>query len=78
MSDYAPSTEVLAEQIRADRLERLSARLEITSALARLEQQVLKTNGRVTRLEQWRMFLLGSFAALSFPAAAKIVQLLQP
>jgi hypothetical protein len=78
MSATAPSNEVLAEQIRADRLERIAFRQRIESTLDRLEAQAAKTNGRVTRLEQWRMFLLGGFAALSLPAAAKIAQLLQP
>lgn len=76
MSDDAPSNDVLAEQIRADRLERVEFRTEIKESLARLETQAVKTNGRVTRLEQWRMFLLGGFAALSMPAATKIAQLL--
>jgi hypothetical protein len=76
MSDDAPSNDVLAEQIRADRLERIEFRAEIKDSLARLETQAAKTNGRVTRLEQWRMFLLGGFAALSMPAATKIAQLL--
>jgi hypothetical protein len=78
MSAEMPATEVLAEQIRADRAERAAFRQELKDTLLRLETQVTRTNGRVTRLEQWRMFLLGGFAALSLPAAAKIAQLLQP
>jgi len=75
MSDSAPSNAVLAEQIRADRVERETFRVEIKQALRRIEEKQDHTNGRVRRLEQWRMFLLGGFAALSMPGAAKIVQL---
>jgi hypothetical protein len=75
MSDAAPSNAVLAEQIRADRAERETFRGEIKQSLARIEAKQDHPNRRVRRLEQWRMFLLGGFAALSMPAATKIAQL---
>jgi hypothetical protein len=37
----------------------------IDEKLERIETQVLKTNGRVTKLEWWRMFLVGT--AVVFP-----------
>jgi len=76
MSYDSPSNDVLAEQIRSDRIERATFREEIKQSLARIEGRVAETNGRVKRLEMWRMFLLGGFAALSLPAAGKLAALL--
>lgn len=74
MSEISPA--VLAEQIKADRYERDQFRKQLLSTLAEIHIQTTKTNGRVRALEQWRWFLLGCFAALSMPAAAKIADLL--
>jgi hypothetical protein len=74
MSDE-PSPAVLAEQIKADRHEREVFRQSLMETLARIDTQTTKTNGRVSRLEQWRWFLLGGFAALSMPAATKLAAL---
>ena len=63
------------EQIQADRKERQDFRENLTLTMDAIRKQVEKTNGRVTRLEQWRMFLLGGFAALSLPYASNIVRL---
>lgn len=74
MSEISPA--VLAEQIKADRYERDQFRKQLLGTLAEIHVQTTKTNGRVRALEQWRWFLLGGFAALSMPAAAKIADLL--
>lgn len=38
----------------------------IRAQLTRIENQVLKTNGRVTNLELWKSYLAGSVATLVF------------
>jgi hypothetical protein len=73
----AAALATLAEQIHGDRGEREAFRVTLDQRLGRIEANGEKTNGRVTRLELWRAYLLGGFAALSLPAAAKIAQLLQ-
>lgn len=70
--------EVLAEQIKADRHERDAFRNELRLAIGELSAQVKKTNGRVTALEQWRMFMLGAFAVTVAPWALNVVKLFQP
>ena len=67
---------VLAEQIKADRHEREAFRRDLRDTLGEIRDQVTRTNGRVSRLEQWRWFLLGGFAALSAPWAFKAATLL--
>lgn len=37
---------------------------DIKSALARIEEQTTKTNGRVSKLENWRSLLIGGWAIL--------------
>jgi len=75
-ASHATRLTLLEEQIHADRAERQNFRLELRGTLARIEEQAVKTNGRVNRLEHWRIFLTGGFAALCLPAATKIAQLL--
>jgi len=70
--------EVLAEQIKADRHERDVFRTELKLAIAELSAQVKKTNGRVTALEQWRMFILGGFAVAIAPWAVNVTKLFHP
>jgi len=77
-ADHAACLAKLTEQIQADRYEREKFRDGLQGALDEIKAKQDKTNGRVTRLEHWRTFLLGGFAALSLPAAAKLVQLLHP
>lgn len=46
--------------------EFLESKLNVhTDALIRIENQVKKTNGRVTALERWRWVLTGAFVMLS-------------
>lgn len=73
----SPSNDVLEERIENEREATRLYRLELKEQLARIEAAVTKTNGRVTRLELWRMFLLGGFAALSAPYAAKLAAVFQ-
>lgn len=72
MSDHI-LPEVLAEQIKADRHERDTFRCELRESIAEISAQVKKTNGRVTALEQWRMFILGGFAVIIAPWATNII-----
>ena len=37
---------------------------DVKETLARIEQQVMRTNGRVARLENWRSYVVGFCAAL--------------
>lgn len=67
---------VLEERIN-NHIESTEAyRAELRQVLSRIEAQTARTNGRVTRLEAWRMFVLGGFAALSAPWALKVASLL--
>ena len=75
-TDTAAAIARLTEQIKADRYEREQYRHNLDQKLTRIETQTEKTNGRVTRQELWRMFLLGGVAALSAPWAIKAAQLL--
>lgn len=75
-SSLEVSVAVLTEQIQADRKEREDFRAMLRETLGEIKEQTKKTNGRVTRLEQWRWFVLGGFAALSAPWAAKVVDML--
>ncbi len=72
----APSNEVLEERIENDREATRLYRQQLKEQMDRIEAAVTKTNGRVTRLESWRMFVLGGFAALSAPWAIEAAQLL--
>jgi len=38
---------------------------EIQDTLQRIETQTSRTNGRVTRLEMWRQYILGALAIIS-------------
>lgn len=73
-SEIAAALATLTEQIRGDRAESQAFRGTLAETIARIERQTEKTNGRVTRLELWRMFLLGGFAALAAPWAIKAAQ----
>jgi hypothetical protein len=37
-----------------------------TGSLGRIETQTIKTNGRVSKLEQWKNYVLGGIAVLTF------------
>lgn len=39
---------------------------EVKETLARIEQQTTKTNGRVGLLENWRNYIMGSIAIITF------------
>lgn len=39
-------------------------RRDVLATLARIEQQVIKTNGRVTHLETWQQYMIGYGAAM--------------
>jgi hypothetical protein len=39
---------------------------DIRETLVRIENQVIKTNARVTALEKWRWFLAGAFTIVTF------------
>jgi hypothetical protein len=71
-----PSTDVLEERIENDKEATRLFREQLTNTLARIEAKQDHTNGRVKKLELWRMFILGGFAALSAPWALKVVQVL--
>lgn len=50
---------------------------EIKETLRRIEQQTVRTNGRVTQLEMWRSYVVGAVAILStivLPIALNILQ----
>lgn len=38
---------------------------DVRNSLTRIEMQTTATNGRVTRLEHWRFFMLGSISVLT-------------
>ena len=38
---------------------------EVKATLERIEEQTTRTNGRVTRLEQWQAYVIGFCAAVS-------------
>lgn len=38
---------------------------DVKESLTRIEQQVIKTNGRVSSLENWRWFVTGGLAVIS-------------
>jgi hypothetical protein len=67
---------VLAEQIKADRDEREAFRSHLDQVLVEIRSQTQRTNGRVTRLEQWMWAVGGGFAALAAPWAAKVASVL--
>jgi hypothetical protein len=72
----AAAIATLTEQIKADRYERGVFRDHMQKTIERIEGHTERTNGRVSRLELWRMFLLGGLAALSAPWAIKAAQIL--
>lgn len=45
---------------------------ELIRTLNRIEQQVLKTNGRVTSLEKWRYIITGGMIVIGGLGAANI------
>ena len=70
-----PTNAVLEERIENDREATRLYRQELKEQVTRIEAAVTKTNGRVTSLELWRMFIIGALAALTAPYASKLVAL---
>lgn len=56
----------MSERPFADEGEVIATFNGVRVQLDRIEAQVLKTNGRVTRLEMWKAYLTGAVAVIGF------------